>query len=253
MAAEIEVHQLKVSVSAVRALVPEERYAYYLLGHVFNELMFLQKLLKFALPIHDDERSFRKQPEMAQALFLFRIAAGKVFEAKLAFDNPTMSKVLPGSFLPLKPGLMDRFKELKSRVETAEWLASLRNQHSFHYPKFHQWAKLTEPASDWTDDDIFLGEQCANVFYAGSDALAQQWMFGQLDSANPQKAVEPMISALIVLIGEITGFLQDVLGAFVTQRLTGEVQPDSFVGTIECPEFESFYIPFWTYVLSASG
>ena len=185
---------------------------------------------------------------MAQALCLFRIAAGKVFEAKLAFDNPAMSKVLPESFLPLAPRLSDRFEELKSRVEHAEWLKNLRNEHSFYYPKFCQWATLIEPGSDWVDDEIFLAEQSGNVFYAGSDMLAQHWMFGQLESENPRKAVEPMIGALIALIGDVNGFLEDVLGAFINQRLTGKIQPNSFVGTIECHEFETFNIPFWTHM-----
>ena len=248
MVAEIEVHRLKIPIAAVRSLSPAERYAYYLLGHIFNELMFLQKLLKFALPIHDDERSFRKQPEMAQALCLFRIAAGKMFEAKLALENPTMSQVLPVSFLLLAPGLSDRLEKLRFQVEHAEWLKNLRNQHSFHYPKFYQWATLIDPSPDWADDDIFLAEQSGNVFYVGSDMLAQQWMFGQFDSENPAEAVEPMIKALIALIGDINGFLEDVLGAFIAQRLTGEIQQDSFVGTIECPEFETFNIPFWTHM-----
>ena len=40
MVAEIEVHRLKIPIAAVLSLSPKARYAYYLLGHMFNELMF---------------------------------------------------------------------------------------------------------------------------------------------------------------------------------------------------------------------
>jgi hypothetical protein len=82
----IEVSTLTIDATSVLKLTDEERYVYYMVGHIFNELMCLQKLLVFTMPTHDDDRPLRVQPEMAQALFIFRIAAGKIWEAKLAFD-----------------------------------------------------------------------------------------------------------------------------------------------------------------------
>ena len=56
----VAVQRITVSSDRVLALSSEERYAYYMLGHFFNELMLLQKLLAFALPKHDDNRPLRQ-------------------------------------------------------------------------------------------------------------------------------------------------------------------------------------------------
>lgn len=104
----IEVLTLTIDASSVLKLTDEERYVYYMLGHIFNELMCLQKLLFFTMPTHDDGRPLRMQPEIAQAFFMFRIAAGKIWEAKLAFDEKRMSTVLRDSFFPLVSDGRDR-------------------------------------------------------------------------------------------------------------------------------------------------
>lgn len=48
--APVNVKRLDVPKAVVARLAQEERYAYYMLGHMFNELMFVQKLLHFVLP-----------------------------------------------------------------------------------------------------------------------------------------------------------------------------------------------------------
>jgi hypothetical protein len=40
-------HALSVPLTAIKKLSDEQRFAYYLLGHIFNELMCLQKLVGF--------------------------------------------------------------------------------------------------------------------------------------------------------------------------------------------------------------
>ncbi len=74
----VEMYALTVPLDAIKRLTHERRFAYYLLGHTFNELMCLQKLIAFSLPKHDDHRPARLRPELGQAMFLFRLASGKV-------------------------------------------------------------------------------------------------------------------------------------------------------------------------------
>lgn len=77
----IDIYEIRIPLDAVKKLSDEDRFSYYLLGHIFNELMSLQKIVGFALPKHDDVRPARVRPEHAQAMFLFRIASGKIWEA----------------------------------------------------------------------------------------------------------------------------------------------------------------------------
>lgn len=79
-----EMYSLTVPLDAVKRLTHERRFAYYLLGHTFNELMCLQKFVAFTLPKHDDSRPARLRPELGQAMFLFRLACGKIWEASKA-------------------------------------------------------------------------------------------------------------------------------------------------------------------------
>jgi hypothetical protein len=229
---------LRIPLAKVVALDAHERYAYYMLGHVFNELNCLRKLLKFAIPTHDDTRPLRQQPEMGQAMFIFRLAAGKLFEAKLALNEEVLSAVLRRSFLPLVPDADTRLKEFNRSTTKAKWLEGLRNEHSFHYPPYEQWSAIVKPADDWVDDDIFMGKQSGNVFYAGSDALAQHWMFGRVNSGNPREAVVPMIDALIDFLSQFNSLVEDILGAFVAARaymLRRYCPPTSNSAFVICP------------------
>jgi hypothetical protein len=251
----VEVSLLRIPLSQVIALDPHERYAYYMLGHFFNELNFLRKLLKFAIPTQDDIRPLRQQPEMGQTMFIFRLAAGKLFEAKLALNKEVLSAVLRRCFLPLVPDADTRLKEFNRSTEKAKWLAGLRNEHSFHYPPYEQWGAIVKPADDWVDDDIFMSSEVhsGNVFYAGSDVLAQHWMFGRMNCDSPREAVDPMINALIDFLGQFTSLVEDILGAFVATRL---LPPDTRalpVGSVVSPRFESVQLPFWTNMPKSNG
>lgn len=52
----VEMYEIRIPLDAVKKLSDEDRFSYYLLGYIFNELMSLQKLIAFALPKHDDTR-----------------------------------------------------------------------------------------------------------------------------------------------------------------------------------------------------
>ncbi|MEO8279752.1 MAG: hypothetical protein ABI564_08680 [Ideonella sp.] len=88
----VEMYALSVPLTAIKKLSDEQRFAYYLLGHIFNELMCLQKLVGFALPKHDDRRPARLRPELGQAMFLFRLASGKSGKQVKQFGKPRNSQ-----------------------------------------------------------------------------------------------------------------------------------------------------------------
>lgn len=249
----VEVRQLTLNVDRVLALTSEERYAYYMLGHMFNELMCLQKLLGYALPKHEDRRPMRLEPEMAQAMFLFRLAAGKMWEARVAVTRREMAKTLAQSFQPLNPDAHGRLVDWQRAVAKTGWLNDLRNQHSFHYAEYGAWKSIVHTDVDWLDDRVFMGERSGNTFYAGSDNLAQHWMFGQLDAKSPQAAVDPMIEALISLLGQFNAIVEGLLGAFIEKRLFDPRSAPCKVGAVTSPNFESVEIPFWTYMPSRSA
>jgi hypothetical protein len=238
---------LSVPVTAIKKLSDEQRFAYYLLGHIFNELMCLQKLIGFALPKHDDRRPARLRPELGQAMFLFRLASGKIWEASKAIrETKELAKTLREDVLPLLPDGLKRLKELNAAVNSATWLSPLRNGMGFHFPNFERWSSHVVPDESWVDDLVFLGDKSGNTYYDAADTVAQAWMFEQYGTVDLRNAVDPLIGQMIDLLRIMNSFLEDALGVFVAEViLEGPAKPQH-VGKVLAPEFERVFIPFWT-------
>jgi hypothetical protein len=158
-----------------------------------------------------------------------------------------MSTVLRASFFPLVSDGQDRWKSLNGLIQKASWLKNLRNVHAFHYPSADEWRPLVQKSESWTDDEIFHSSQSGNTFYTGSEATAQAWMFGTLNRADPNIAIDPMISKLIEALSQFNGIIEDVLGAFITTRLVTKNTNLTDSNKLSAPEFQSFRVPFWTY------
>jgi hypothetical protein len=248
----VEMYALSVPLTAIKKLSDEQRFAYYLLGHIFNELMCLQKLVGFALPKHDDRRPARRRPELGQAMFLFRLASGKVWEASKAIrETKELARTLREDVLPLLPDGMKRLKELNTAVNSATWLSPLRNGMGFHFPTFERWSSHVDPDESWVDDLVFLGDKSGNTYYDAADTVAQAWMFEQYGAVDLRNAVDPLIGQMIDLLRIMNSFLEDALGVFVAEViLAGSATPEH-VGKVLAPEFERVSIPFWTAMPSS--
>ncbi len=243
----VEMYSLSVPLDAIKKLSNEQRFAYYLLGHMFNELMCLQKLVSFALPKHDDRRPARLRPELGQAMFLFRLACGKIWEASKAIrETKELARTLLEEVLPHVPDGRARLKNLNAAVEGAAWLSPLRNGMGFHFPTFQRWSSHVVPDESWVDDIVFLGDKSGNTYYDAADTIAQAWMFEQYGAVDLRSAVDLLIEQMIDLLKLMNSFLEDVLGAFIAEVILDGQLTRQPAGKVLAPEFESCYIPFWT-------
>jgi hypothetical protein len=241
----IEMQEVRIPLEAAQRLSDEDRYTYYMLGHMFNELMCLQKLVGYALCKHDDRRPARVRPEHAQALFLFRMASSKIWEAILSLRSKEIAGTLRSAILPRMADGAERLKTLNAAVNAARWLADMRNGIGFHFPSFAQWRPFTTPDGDWEDDVIFVGKQTGNTFYDGSDSIAQHWMFRQY-GPDVRAAVDPLINEMIELLRLMNSFLEDTLGVFVAEVLLEGKGQHRIVGKVIAPLHDKVVIPFWT-------
>ncbi len=248
MSQSIRIEEVQVPVSDVERLTQEERFAYYLLGFIFNELMALQKWAYFAIPRHDDTRPVVVQPEMGQALFIFRLACGKIWEAHRSINSKEVSDVLRRLVLPKMEGGVDRLKQLNVAINSASWLSRMRNTLGFHNPVFKDWEAVVQPDPSWVADSIYVGEQSGNTFYAGSDSIVQHWMFGLHGPGDLREQVDPLMMQMIELLGLTNSFLEDAIGVFVTEHiLTGAPQVAKH-GPLSVPAYADVVLPFWTYM-----
>jgi hypothetical protein len=243
----IDIYELKIPLEAIRDLSNEDRFSYYLLGHIFNELMSLQKIVGFALPKHDDSRSQRLRPEHAQAMFLFRLASAKIWEAIIAIrETKELALTLQNLVLPQMTDGKARLKALNSAINAADWLSPMRNGIGFHFPTFKHWESHIIPDATWEDDRLFLGKQSGNTFYDAADSVAQSWMFSQYGASNIREAVDPLINQMIGLLAVMNTFVEDALGVFIGIVILKDKGIPQHVGKVLAPHHEQVSIPFWT-------
>jgi hypothetical protein len=247
----VEMFAIEIPLETVRRMSNEERYSYYLLGHMFNELMFLQKLAGFSLNGHNDERTARKNPEMAQALTVFRIATSKIWEAQIALNSKEVSQTLRSKVFPKLENGSVRLKNLNKAISDASWLNPVRNGLGFHFPRYTDWADYVQPNENWVDDVVIIGRHSGNTHYESSEAVAQHWFFDQFGSANTRDAVEPMIDEMIKLMGMMNSFLEDSISTIIAEELLTPSARPKQLGKVLSPRFDEFNIPFWTFMPDA--
>ena len=243
----VEMFTLTVPLGAIKKLSDEQRFAYYLLGHVFNELMCLQKLVGFSLPKHDDNRPARLRPELGQAMFLFRLASGKIWEASESIrKTKELARTLREDVLPHMPDGSARLKALNKAINGAAWLSPLRNSMGFHFPTFERWSTHVVPDESWVDDIVFFGDKSGNTYYDAADTVAQAWMFEQYGAVDLKSAVDLLVGEMIELLRLMNSFLEDVLGTFIAEVILDGSVTRQAAGKVLAPEFNSVAIPFWT-------
>ena len=247
----VDIYEIRVPLDAVKRLSDEDRFSYYLLGHIFNELMSLQKIVGFSLPKHDDTRPARVRPEHSQAMFLFRLACGKIWEASQSIrQNKQLATTLRNLVLPKMPDGPARLKALNVAINAAPWLSPMRNGMGFHFPSFKDWESHVVPDASWVDDYVYLGERSGNTFYDAADTVAQGWMFSQYGIPNIREAVDPLIGQMIGLLREMNTFLEDALSTFIGEVILEGKGVQRHVGKVLSPQHDQVSIPFWTAMLS---
>ncbi|MFZ6769809.1 hypothetical protein ACO0LM_22375 [Undibacterium sp. Di26W] len=242
----VKMFEINIPLDAIRRLSEEDRYTYYLLGHMFNELISLQKIIGFSLPKHEDMRTARLLPEISQALFFFRMASSKIWEANLKLRSKAVAVTLRNAILPNMTNGPVRLKELNKAINSAKWLADLRNVIGFHFPTFSEWKPFVTPQDDWADDSIYFGEQTGNTFYASADAIAQHWMFQQCGATDIKEAIPLLIPEMIDLLRIMNSFIEDALGVFISTSLLTSNPVRKSVGETMAPQHDLISIPFWT-------
>jgi len=245
----VDVEKLKIPLHDLKNISDPDRYSYYLLGHMFNELMCLQKLIYFTMPRHGDIRDIRRGPEMAQAVFLFRIALSKISEARKELgENKALKSTFKNLILPKWPEGVKRQADLNAALDAATWLSKLRNKVGFHFPNFNQLEPYVQPTDEWTDDYIYMSSESGNVFYDAANVVVLHWMFSLYGSEKVADAIEPMVIEMIHLIKLMTSYLEDAVGVLISESILADHNARVPGGAVIAPKFSDVQVPFWTHL-----
>lgn len=238
----IEVTEGRIPLAAIKALTPEQRFTYYLLGLIYNETLLLRKVIVYSLSGRGDERVFRVEPEFSQTFFFFRIACSKVHEARLALELPQVKAVLLSLYSSWPEGKLEQ-REVGRMLASAKWLPTLRKRIGFHYPNFHQWRELTTPTAEWGDEIIWSGEHASNQFVYGAESLSRAWMFGDGVGATGQERMESRTDEMVGIVSAMNDFITHAIDQFIFQRLPGGTSKS--LGKVSATPMRAVRMPFW--------
>lgn len=212
---QAEVKRLELSANQLRALDPQRRYVFALTGHIFNELMLLQKW------VHVSRRSPgnpgpQEDAAVAVTMFLLRVLSAKVYEALHddALGKKAVSDVLRADYFGKVEGLTEKWDAALVQYENLEWLGWIRNKGGFHYMKATQWSphlgdEICEGAY------IYIGKRFADTYFHWADMTAALPAMSHVNADEPFKGLEQMLNELGQLLGDVTECLARGLQAFI--------------------------------------
>lgn len=248
----VEVQEVQIPVSAIQALSEQQRYFHYLMGLIYNEAMCLRKLISFTVPSHGDQRAFRRNAELSQTFFLFRIACSKVWEARLKLTNGVIASVLRADVFPHWSDGQAELRALNRQIDKAKWLADMRNSVGFHYPELSQWRPFITPGPNWVDDTIFFGTEPGNQYFDASEQIVREQMFRSMPGTSPADQIGNLVEEMVSLLVDLNQFVERALGHFALAHLLANFAP-KVAGRVVAPPLNEVEIPFWTSPREGGG
>lgn len=252
---QMTVSRVKIPTHLIAALSDNERWAYYLMGYIANELNYILKLLVISLKSNESKERFRHMPEIIQSSMLFRLAMGKSHEAMLQLRTGEFRKVFNSVISKHRPSANARWKEVNAAFNSsARWLGKLRNGTIFHYPTLDEWSKIITPDSTWEDDEFYFSKDAWDVYFDASEIVGQSWMLTMIGNGIPptskedaQKKFEDMINTCVRLVGLLRTFVMDCLEVFIADYLLGSNPSVEQLGHVRGTNIDSVTVPTWVF------
>lgn len=240
--ATAELHRLDLNADKFRAIPARDRYVFALAGHIFNEVMTLQKLLMTAKP-KPGAHPFETEGAAGMAILFLKLLVGKTHEAMSTLTRQSVAHILRDSFFHRHGGLQDRWEAAVARYEALEWMGKIRNTAAFHYMRAGQWPEHADEAM-CTEAHVIVGKRYSQTFFHWQDALAALSMMKHVNGDDPIEGLGLMIEELGGVAGDLCECLANGLQAYMVEVLTidGALGP---VVELSAPMIEATSIPYF--------
>ncbi len=136
---QAEVRRLELSSDALRTLDAHRRYVFALVGHIFNELLLLQKWVHVSR-MPPGNTGPQEDAAVGVTMFLLRCLCSKIYEALNALRKKDVADVLRSDYFGAVDGLDAQWETVLAKFKKLEWLRWIRNKGGFHYMDANQWA-----------------------------------------------------------------------------------------------------------------
>lgn len=208
-----ELNRLELSGDGLRKLTPQGRYVFALTGHIFNELMLLQKWLHVGR-MEPGNPGPQQDAAVAISMFLLRMLAAKTHEALDVLNKKSVSDVLRADYFAKDNGLTAKWDATLDAYSNLQWLARVRNRGAFHYLNCAQWTPvLNDELCDGAY--MYVGKRYADVYFHWSEMAASLPAMLEVNASQPFEGLDQMLSELGELLGQITDCLARGVQAFI--------------------------------------
>lgn len=204
------------------ALTTEEKYCFLTLGHIHDEISWLQRMSYIASKSDTNGHTIERSGNMMQATFLARLLLGKLFEFYeiMGGNESHISNFIAIYYNPQDTIAGKRqIKSIKDYYTDEKWIGRARNKHFFHYPKFGDVQEtLTDPNLEWLPE-IAHGKKSSNTIYPTSDVMANYAWFKLANPKEPMKGFEEALANIRELALLTIQTIEQSIGYFVNEKL----------------------------------
>lgn len=227
----------------LRALDPHRRYVFALVGHIFNELMLLQKWVHISRKAPGNPGP-QEDAAIGITMFLMRLLSAKVYEALHgdALGKASVLAVLRADYFGKADGLNEKWDAVLTQYDRMEWLAWIRNKGGFHYMNANQWAPGLED-SICEGAYMYVGKRYGDTYFHWAEMSAALPVMKHVNSVDPFKGLEQMVGELGELLSALTDCLARGLQAFLnsSDAVAGMSEPIKFDAPLLLPPALHFF------------
>lgn len=200
-----EVQRLELSGDGLRKLSPERRYVFALTGHIFNELMLLQKWIHIGRMAPGNPGP-QQDAAVAISMFLLRLLAAKTHEALDALKKQSVSDVLRADYFANVDGLTEQWDATLQAFSDLPWLRRVRNRGAFHYLNCAQWTPVLN--DEFCEGAyMYVGKRYADTYFHWSEMAASLPSMLEVNANQPFEGLDQMLHDLGDLLGQVTDCL----------------------------------------------
>lgn len=204
------------------ALSEQDRYCLLLLGHVHDELSWLQRTAYACAQRGGRGNGLEQQADMMQTTLLLRLLLGKLFEFKQVMESErgTIQPFIIANYRPDDQGAgAERVETIFKSYADEAWLRIARNKHFLHYPTLADVRTTLGDANVQWELEIAHGAKSSNTFYPTSDAFANYAWIRRVNPDEPMKGLDEALDVLTKLAKLTMGTLEESIGHFVDANL----------------------------------
>ncbi len=238
-----EVQRLELSADALRKLDANQRYVFALVGHIFNELMLLQKWVHVSRKPPGDAGP-AEDAAVGVTMFLIRLLSAKVYEALHddALTKKSVDDVLRADYFGKVDGLNDKWTAVLAQYQKLEWLGWIRNKGGFHYMNANQWAP-------GLDDGMcegaysYVGKRYGDTYFHWAEMTAALPALKHVNASDPFAGLDQMVRELGDLLSNLTDCLARGIQAFLHSSGVGSTLSKPF--QFDAPPFEPLALHYF--------